>query len=99
MTVCITLGPNTHQSFQVQYHTTLRYVTLRYRSYVPWNIMEPNALVVSITDLEQSGGDATPFIIVDGKEATAGPHGQNGKDKANDGDQGNEKQRASIRHR
>jgi hypothetical protein len=35
-----------------------------------------------MTNLEQSGCDATPSIIEDCKEATAYPNGVDGKDKA-----------------
>ena len=58
--------------------------------------MEPNALVVSIAYEEQSGCDATPFFIVDRKEATVYPNGQDGKDKADDCEQGNDTQTASV---
>ena len=64
--------------------------------HVPWYIMEPNALVVSIADEEQSGCDATPFVIVDRKEAAVYPNGQDGKDKADDCEQGNDTQTASV---
>ena len=98
--VCITLGPSAmtlgpitslqYSSIVFKYH----YSTLQ--QYVPWYIMEPNALFVSITNEEQSGCDATPLFIVDRKEATAYPNGQDGKDKTDDCEQGNDNQAASV---
>jgi hypothetical protein len=58
--------------------------------------MKPNALVVSMTDEEQSGCDATPSFIADRKEATARPNGQDGKDKTDDCEQGNGARTASA---